>query len=659
MPIAPSIQRFVDDELARSRGLIERTLAATAQALSDAGHPAAAGVERGLRATLLDALRRQPGTPVDSFVASLRKLVLEALREQHDDTLTGTRNPPARLELMDESRVEIDIEISRATQAINAEVEWELRELQTFTSTLAGQTHVTAETNPLRPVMYATALWDAAGEITSGHAQRAALLRASTGALADLLKKAFAAACTRLESQGIEPGLYRTAVLAHGVGRREEVANLPSRPLDLLTALPAVLQPGQRASAGSAKAPDDEADLVSRLFAAMRADSQLNPAIRAVLAQLEVPALRIAASDNALLQNYEHPVWQFVNRIGDLGEAYPQAGDPRLATLLPFCRSLTDEIAQTTQHPDAALYRDRLSRLDAFLAEQLQSQLKDAQATIEALTHTEQRDLLEARLSQRLANEIAAVPTTPAMRRFATGPLARVLAESMLRFGQASDATNVYLKFVDDLLWSLAPPDHPQSRQRLAAMVPGLLQRLRDGMAMIALPQAEQQTVLDDLMAIHTESLRPGARSAPAPIGADDAAEIVRRMRDEVVPSAPGALPDGDSVIDLASMQTVPAELLPNDPPVIDSPARQIDLMQPGGHYRLFLRGRWSHTQLLWRSPQARLFLFAGENPARPHSITRRALERLNEAGLAHLKREPPLIRRTAEALKQQLAPGS
>ncbi len=46
-------------------------------------------------------------------------------------------------------------------QLIDTTAEWELRELQAFTSTLIGQSHVTAESNPFRPLVYATALWDA------------------------------------------------------------------------------------------------------------------------------------------------------------------------------------------------------------------------------------------------------------------------------------------------------------------------------------------------------------------------------------------------------------------------------------------------------------------------------------------------------------------
>ena len=45
------------------------------------------------------------------------------------------------------------------------------------------------------------------------------------------------------------------------------------------------------------------------------------------------------------------------------------------------------------------------------------------------------------------------------------------------------------LKTVDDLLWSLKIPDHPQSRHRLIALLPGLLQRIRVGMEAVALPR--------------------------------------------------------------------------------------------------------------------------------------------------------------------------
>ena len=52
--------------------------------------------------------------------------------------------------------------------------------------------------------------------IVASQIQRAIVLRTSAGVAAGLLKNAAAAASTRLESQGVEPGLYRTVVLPSG-----------------------------------------------------------------------------------------------------------------------------------------------------------------------------------------------------------------------------------------------------------------------------------------------------------------------------------------------------------------------------------------------------------------------------------------------------------
>jgi hypothetical protein len=213
------------------------------------------------------------------------------------------------------------------------------------------------------------------------------------------------------------------------------------------------------------------------------------------------------------------------------------------------------------------------------------------------------------------------------------------------------------LKTVDDVLWSVNIPDHPQSRQRLIALLPGLLQRIRVGMEGIGLPATERQAVLDELMAIHTEALRPGTRAAGS-AAAPTPEEIVQRMRDEVVADAGPGRSFSDSVIDLSSMETVPAEHLPSGGGgVDDDPAKRIEALRVGDRQRIFLHGRWSRVQLLWRSDRSLFFLFAGESPARTHSITRRALERLSSAGLVQPIEAKPLVQRAIDRMMRDLPP--
>jgi hypothetical protein len=274
--------------------------------------------------------------------------------------------------------------------------------------------------------------------------------------------------------------------------------------------------------------------------------------------------------------------------------------------------------------------------------------------SVDALQLAERREILQQHLAQRLTDQMVAVRASPTIRRFVTGTWAQVIAEDMLRHGEQSEATMSDLKTVDDLLWSLKIPDHPQSRQRLLQLLPGLLQRLRVGMELVAVAVPEQQSVLNELMTIHTEALRPGTRDS----GALTPEQIVQRMRDEVLPEAPAARSFSDSVIDLSSMETVPAEHLPSSgDKVDDDPSRRVEAMRAGDRQRIFLHGRWSRVQLLWRSDRSLFFLFAGESPARTHSITRRALERLSSAGLVQSIESKPLVQRAVDRMIRELAP--
>ena len=123
------------------------------------------------------------------------------------------------------------------------------------------------------------------------------------------------------------------------------------------------------------------------------------------------------------------------------------------------------------------------------------------------------------------------------------------------------------------------------------------------------------------------------------------------------MPETQGARSYSDSVIDLSSMETVPAEHLPTGADRSDDdPGKRIEAMRVGDRHRVFLQRRWSRVQLLWRSDRGLFFLFAGEAAAHTHSITRRALERLSSAGLVQPLEVKPLVQRAVDRMMRDLA---
>ena len=216
MPIKTPLQKFVDDELERSAELVARTRVGTPHYIKQSdGYVTAVGTARQSMFDVIEALQSNKTDYDRAFLTSLRHSVLADLQEQSENThpLGDFGNS---LTLVDEGRIESDIEIARVAQRIKDVAEWEQKELQAFTSTLCGHVHVIADTNPLRPPFYARALWDAACEITTIPWQLKILLQASGLAISGELKLAWAAAATRLENQGVKPGIYRTAVVTPG-----------------------------------------------------------------------------------------------------------------------------------------------------------------------------------------------------------------------------------------------------------------------------------------------------------------------------------------------------------------------------------------------------------------------------------------------------------
>ncbi len=724
MQVAPQLLRFIDDELERSGGLLERVIAGTVQLLGRTFDPNTSTAERAQQTDVASALKRERAEFERAFAASLRERVMADVL---DASAAGASESPGGrgLQLMDESLVEVDIEISRAMQLIDSTAEWELRELQTFTSALIGQKHVSADTNPFRPVTYASALWDAASAILPHHVARAILLQTASGVAAGLLKNAWAAATSRLEAQGVQPSLYRTVVLPSGSApSKPTLAQAVRRdaPSALLSSMPCMVDPrtGQPVMSfnpalvashshgidlvigvytpefeqalhdldgllmhmpttdpetddataeaarhaltsrleqermklvANADGPSRQlVELMCRLFDAMRADSQLAAAFRPTVSRLQVPVLRLALHDASLMESFEHPAWVLFDRIGNIGSCYPRAHDERFVALASACEEFANEAAGAST-PDIELFRRGLNRVDSLLAAQMKTQLREARDTIAALEISERREGVEQHMSRRLTDQLVSIRTPPVVRRFITGAWAKVIATNAIEHGEHSDAVAKDLKTIDDLLWSVNIPDHRQSRQRLIALLPSLLARLRDGMELVRLPDAERKAILDALVVMHAEGLRSGGIRPVA--GALTPDEIVQRMREEVV-AEPGRH-FSDSVIDLSSMDTVPAEVLPSQSGVEEANSKRVDELRAGYRQRLFINGRWNHVQLLWRSDRGLFFLFAGESPSRTHSITRRALERLNSAGLLQPNEVKPLVQRAGDRVLRHL----
>lgn len=428
-------QQFIDDELMRLPMLADQVFDATWRAMTD-NVPALGLHERSIVGELLQVGPANRGRLVDRFVESVRRQVRAELAGQAPLSIEPAFGKPGGgLSLLDENEIAADVEMSHAIEAIRSIAEHELREMASYASALAGDPDVSRDHNPFRAETFAHALWEAAQGLPLGGAYQTRLMRQAAQPLAQVLRKAYAGACARLDAQGIQPAAYRTLILPGG--RRSSrpsdswqgegsptlhmvratlpapLASTPSPtsshlPLEhviedtdkALRALPADATPTVRAQllesqrarlVSHARSAVDQRsiEMLSRLFEAMLSDPRVARDIRSVLARLQPSALRLVLRDDTALDDYTHPVWRFMDMTAHLAALHDE-GTPAREALLQLAEQLIDAMAQEPV-PDAPLYRRGLDRLIADDRARFEARLRRAAPDMADLQQMEDR----------------------------------------------------------------------------------------------------------------------------------------------------------------------------------------------------------------------------------------------------------------------------
>jgi hypothetical protein len=431
---SPALQQYVGDELLRAPMVFEQAIRGIAEQAGrePAGRSAA---QRQVVAEMLQAVQAHRARLTDRYVETLREQVRVELTRQPATAEPSKARRGAVLALVEEDAVALDVELSQTIQLIRSTAEQELRELRAFVAALAGDLDIAADHDPFRPEAQGRALWAAAHAMPLSRGHQVAFMRHAAPPLAQVLRQAYAASCSRLEAMGVEPAAYRTVIHAAGQRRaRAGVETTFSPDLHRMReALPeqltvragltyggpdgaATLSENWRDVARSADSPSDRQsiELVSHLFRETLADDRLAEDVRALLARLHGPAMRLTLREPAVLDKVEHPIWRFVHRFAYEAEMAPDTADPERARLLRLGSSLIDQLAAETEQR-APLYRAALQRLGDFLQQRLERRRARLASQIGALQKYEASMAAEATLPSALdglldAHGMATVP---------------------------------------------------------------------------------------------------------------------------------------------------------------------------------------------------------------------------------------------------------
>lgn len=403
--------------------------------------------------------------------------------------------------------------------------------------------------------------------------------------------------------------------------------------------------PGRKRAAGLGDALGME--VVALMVDNIARDSRLPWPVQQFVRALEPALMQLALADPRFFSNKEHPARRLLQDITDHAMAF---NGPEAPGFKRFMRSLMDIAGPlaTATIEGADDFEQVRQQLHAQWADSEQAREQERQRAIEALQHAEQRHLLAARLSGeiRLLPQIDSIPGEIA--HFLLGPWAQVMAQARLTDRTGSADPGRFQELVGALVWSAQPELTRMNTGELARLIPQLLPRLREGLALIDYPADRTEAVFEQLMQLHQQAFQGGPKPAASPAETEPAEQATPLM-DEEPWLAPSEAQDSGFMDDLQPSQPGTLEP-PPEPTPVDGPTRPA--LAVGSWVNLLVAGQWERTQLSWVGSQGTFFLFTNAS-GRTQSMTLRLLDRCIQQGSLQVLSQQPVVDVALDAVAQ------
>ena len=390
-------------------------------------------------------------------------------------------------------------------------------------------------------------------------------------------------------------------------------------------------------------------EVVALMFQSILAEDRIPPAVRVWFARLQVPVLRVALAEPEFFSNLDHPARKLIDRMGAcvLGFDATTINGSALEIEIRRVVQVIEQYPETGRRVFQLVYDEFEKFLSKFLTEkQATSRL------VSVAQQVEQRETLAIQYTIELRTMLRDMPVRDEIREFLFKTWAEVLALSAVRDGPQHEDTISFKRTAADLVWAASAKPNRSDRAQVIQNLPGLLQRLRQGLTLLGVNGATQDAQVKSL----TDTLADAFLSKTASIPQahiDAMAKRLANLEDFISDATLGDMPlNADNIemmlgIDASSIHVV----ADNGAPVEDAMVVWAQELQPGTWYTLDHNGASAQVQYAWQSQRKQLHLFAAVDGS-SYLIQLRRLAAYLQAGLLVAQDEEGLtLRATRDAL--------
>lgn len=689
---APAYQALyracIKQAAAQGRTLMQRLIARATDRMLQRARSAPDEIERQL---LTEAARRLMQHEMALCEGYPQALLAEFAQAIAGDTRRASTLSFDSLELMGDEQLHENVELLRTQQAVDAQVEAELTDLNTLISAVQGLKSVRPDRNPLRPEVYVRSVRTVVMQSPIPAPMRSRWLLHLGEALGPELARVYTELADWMRAQGVVEARFvaSPAAPAAAAAPQPTLLNLrelrklvtgdfadsgktdsASRPdfgktmpaavdaLENMKQVDQVVQRMKARQAADAKAlaegrqPAREPaqllaqEVVHLMVDNIAGDARLLAPVQQCVRDLESALLRLALEDPRFFSDRRHPARRLLDEFTQRSLAWESVASPGFSAFVEPLQQAV-EVLRTTHFPGAEPFDFALRTLQEAWGDAQRRERHHREKAVRALLNAEQRNLLAEKIAKELRQrpDLAGAPSE--IVAFVTGPWTQVIAQARLTDTTGSHDPGGYTSILTDLIWSSQPRIVGAQTTRLLRLVPVLVDKIRHGLATIDYPKPPTERFLDLLAHAHRAALRGGEAkvSEPPPLPREEL-EAMMDAGDDAPGAwlAPGEAQQSGFMQTHASLPprqvfaaTQPGHFTSTQSPEGDAlPELPVDHLEPGAWVEMLTPGGWQRFQVTWASPHGTLFMFTGRS-GELQSMTRRLLSKLLQGGTLRL----------------------
>lgn len=254
-------------------------------------------------------------------------------------------------------------------------------------------------------------------------------------------------------------------------------------------------------------------EAVSILFSFIFKNEQIPVDVRCCLGRLQVPILKAAILTPEVLHYGDHPVRQLLERISSVSSGLDLESEGG-RKLVGEIGCIVDRILENFED-DVSIFTTVLAEFERCLADVLRKSDAQVALGIEALEAAGKISILLTSMTATLSNLLLQLNLDKRIADLFISFWPRILvraawsdAEKGISQRRASSTFLAYRDILSELLWSIQENPISKDRAMLIRMLPNLIDRTKQALETIMLPEEENKEIINQIVDMYTQILR-------------------------------------------------------------------------------------------------------------------------------------------------------